>query len=476
MLNLSKLIWAPIFAAVVCVASVQGQQQQAPPPPTTGPTQPTTPVQPITNPDGKQSGSNSDPASPVQTTATVVTGGMAPSVGEVSDERSQMRIGLQAAESFDSNFQGIATPGTWNAISNFGGHLELHRMGRTSDLMFRYAGGGAFDDQNTGLNIMYHQFEASEMMQFRRWSLRLDDLFSYLPDSAFGFQMFGISQSSLGAATLLNPSVPPSQTILTTQSMRLSNVILAQAQVEASQRTAFTFTAGYGLLHYISSGFLDPTNYNIAFGYNYALNAKDVLGVSYQFNNYSFSGTNAAINDSTIMVSYGHHISGRLALQVGAGPEFNYDTLSSSSTTIGKTLFSAMAGLNYQFKESSITASYSRGVSGGSGIITGSGANTFQVSANHQLGRRSTISGNFGYSINQSLPQQLSTPVTYQGFNAGAGFDYKIGPRADLFANYNYVRQNTSGVVCVGPACAVSFDRHQIFIGFNFDFRPIPLN
>ena len=97
MLSFSKRMWAPILAAAVCVASAQAQQQQQPPPPpppTTNPTQParlpTTPVQPITNPDGSQSGSNGDTASPIQTTASVVTGGLAPSVGESNEERSQI--------------------------------------------------------------------------------------------------------------------------------------------------------------------------------------------------------------------------------------------------------------------------------------------------------------------------------------------------------------------------------------------------
>jgi hypothetical protein len=198
--------------------------------------------------------------------------------------------------------------------------------------------------------------------------------------------------------------------------------------------------------------------------------------VSYQFNNYTFGSTSSTINDSTVMVSYGHHITGRLAFQVGAGPEFNYDMPVGSSISVGRTLISANAGLNYQFKESSITASFTRGVNGGSGIITGSSSDTAQLSANHQLGRRTTIYGNFGYSFNQSLPQQSGTTTTYQGFFGGAGLDYKIGPRADFYANYNYLHQNANGPVCTGPACAVSFNRQQIFIGFNFDFRPIPLN
>jgi len=474
MLKLSKRLWTPILAAVVCVVSVQAQQQQ--PPPTTNPTPPATPVQPITNPDNKQPASNSEPASPLQTPTSVVTGGLAPSVGGGSEDRSQIRIGVQAAESFDSNFQGSTVPGNWNEISNFAGHLELHRIGRTSEMMLRYAGGGLLDYQHSGFDSTYHQFEASEKMQFRRWSFQLDDLFSYLPDSSFGFQLLGITQPMLGGVSMLNPSVPPSQTILTTQDMRLSNVVFGQVQVEASQRTAFTITAGYGLLHFMTSGFLNPINYNFGFGYNYALGARDVLGVSYQFNNFSFNSTNSVINDSTILVTYGHHISQRLVFQAGAGPELNYDTPVGSPVSIGRTFFSANAALEYQFKLSLVSASFSRGVTGGSGIITGAYANTAQISASHQFGRRTTIAGNFGYSFNQSLPQQSSPATTYQGLYGGAGVNYKIGPRMDFFANYNYIHQITGGPVCSGPACAVNFNRQQIWVGVNFDFRPMAIN
>jgi hypothetical protein len=475
MLKLSKRIWAPILAAAACVASAHAQEQQPPPPPTTDPAQPAKPVPPITNPANKQSGSNTDPASPVQSTSTVVTGGLAPSVGEPAGERSQIQFGVQAAESFSSNYPGATVSGAWSDVTNFGGHLELHRIGRTSDMLFRYAGGGAVDAQNSSLNRMYHQFEVSQAFQFRRWSLRFDDLFSYLPDSSFGFVLLGITQSTLENVSQLNPSIPPSQSILTTQTMRLSNVVFAQAQVEASQRTAFTFSAGYGVLHFVTPGFLDPSNYNFTFGYNYALNARDVLGVSYQFNNFGFSSSPSSINDSTIMITYGHRISGRLAFQVGAGPELNYDKPVGGSISVGRTLLSANAGLNYQFKQSTISASFSRGVTGGSGIVAGSFADTFQITANHQLTRRTTIYGNFGYAFNQSLAQQLTPAASYQGFYGGAGFDYKIAQRADLYVNYMYLHQNTSGPVCVGTGCAVSFNNNQIWVGINFDFRPIPI-
>jgi hypothetical protein len=471
-----KRIWAPILVACVCVVSGRAQQQQPPPPPpTTNPTQPTAPVQPIGNPDNKQPNSNDGPVSPIQTSATVVTGGMAPRVGEVGEGRSQVIFGFQVGESFDSNFGGITTPGKWNDITNFGGHMDLHRLGRNSDLLVHYAGGGLLDAQNSSLDVTYHQLEIGETLQFRRWTLQLADVFSYLPDSSFGFNLYGVTQSYSGGVVLLNPSVPPSQSILTTQSYRLSNVFLAQAQVEASQRTTFTFTGAYAYLHYITPGFLDPKDANFGVGYNYALNSRDTLGVSYLFNNYAFSSTTSSINDSTILVSYGHHISRHFAFQLGAGPELNSFKPIGGSASISKTFISATGGLTYNLHMTTIYASFTHGVNGGAGILPGAAANTAQIAASHQFGRKTGIGGNFGYSFNQSLPQSSPATTSYSSLYGGASLDYKFTRSTDFFVNYNFIHQIRSGPACIGVACGVPFSRHQVWVGFTFDFRPIPL-
>jgi hypothetical protein len=476
MFSLSRRIWAPIIVASICVVSARAQQQQPPPPPpTTNPTQPAAPVQPLGSPDNKQPGSKDEPASPVQAPATVVTGGLAPKVAEVSEARSQVIFGFQVSESFNSNFAGASTPGNWSEITNFGGHFDLHRLGRSSDLMIRYVGGGLLDPQNSSFNSTYHQFEVGETLQFRRWTLQLADLFSYLPSSSFGFQLYGVGQTTVGGIVLLNPGVPPSQSILTTQTARLSNVLLAQAQVIASQRTTFTFTGGYGLLHYTTAGFLDPNNTNIGFGYNYALNSRDTLGVSYQYNNYSFSPSTASINDSAIVVSYGHHISRHLLFQVGGGPEMDYFKPVGSSTSMLNTSFNANASLTYEFNRTTVSAMFLRGVNGGAGILIGSTADTAQVAVSRQFSRKLTISGDLGYSFNQSLPQASLVTTSYNALYVGGALDYKISRTGDFFVNYTFTHQTVSGPACVGVACAVPFGNHQIWVGFNFDFRPIPL-
>jgi len=472
--SISKKFWAPVLAAAFCLGSARAQQQTPPPPPTS-PAQPATPVPPITNPQNKPPDSVEEPVSPVQGSSTVVTGGIAPAVGEISEDRNAIHFGIGIQEAFDSSLPGVANSTGWNYVSNVGGYFDLHRLGRGSDLTFRYVGGGLLDAQVSGLNSFYQQFEAGESLLFRRWSLHLDDLISYLPNSSFGFQGYGVTQSDLGNVTLLNPNVAPSQSILTTQANRLSNIFLAQAEIEASQRTTFTFTGSYGVLHFMTPGYLNPTNYNFSFGYNYALSQRDTLGVSYQFNAYRFQPANAVINDSTVLVTYGHHITNRLAFQAGAGPELDSFTPAGSPAGTSRTLIGANAGLFYNYNRTSLSASFNRGVTGGAGILLGSNSDTAQVSASRILSRQTTLSGSFGYSFNASLPLASPTAVSFQSIYAGGRFDRRIGRSTDIFVNYYYYHQLANGFVCSGPACAGNLSQHQIWIGFSFDFRPVPL-
>ena len=77
----------------------------------------------------------------------------------------------------------------------------------------------------------------------------------------------------------------------------------------ASPRSAWTFAGSYGLLHFTNPGYLDSTDYEFSAGYNYVLTSKDTIGVSYQFDATRFSPSLASINNHTISVHYGHHIS-----------------------------------------------------------------------------------------------------------------------------------------------------------------------
>jgi hypothetical protein len=478
MLSLSKRMCLSTLAAAVCLASSQARQQQPPPPPTSTPVQPVSPVQPIANPNTNQPDSSSGPASPLATSPNVVTGGFSPTAAWFGEEHSQVTYGFQVGEVISSNFGGTPNTVSWNDVTNFGGHLDLSLLGRTSTLTLHYAGGGMLDAQASGLDSTYHAFEVSESLQFRRWVLRLDDSFSYLPQSSFGFVPFGVTIPNLVNQTLLDPSISPSQSILTSQSSRLSNVFIAQAQIQASQRTTFTFNGGYGLLDYTTPGFFNPTNINLGFGYNYALGPRDTLGVSYTFNNFGFNGTNSTTNGSSFQVTYGHNITSRLLIQAGGGPTLIYFKPMGNAPSTGSTSFGISGGLSYQMKGTVVTATFFRGVTGGAGILLGANGNTGQIGATHQWGRKLNANATFGVSYNQALPQVASQAgSSYTSFYAGTGLTYKFTGNMSFFASYNYTRQTTSGVVCTGVACAAAgtFDSMQVWVGMGFESRPNPI-
>jgi hypothetical protein len=460
MRRITKLMWAPMIVAALFLPVADARQQQTPPP-----------TSPVPTGGSQQSGQSTQPASPVQSASTTVTGGLAPNIGDSGDAHSQITAGLTFSELFDSNFGNTSGTTGWDELSTVGGNFALHRTGATSDFMVRYIGGGYIDAQNSINDSSYHQLEVSETLQFHRWTLTLDDLFNYLPDSSFGF---GGAGGGLGV-TLVNPFVPLSQTILTNPGQRLGNTALAQIQYEASPRSAWTFNANYGLLHFTNPGFLDSTDVSLSAGYNYSLSARDVLGVSYGFSAYRFSPAVESVNSNVVQVTYGRHISNRLMFQAGAGPQFYTVTTLFGPSQGVKTSWNANASVTYQLGHTSLAGSFTHGVSGGSGILPGATANVATFTASHQFGQWTTLNGSVGYSTNSSLQGTVLTAASYDGLYASAGINRQLNKSFSINANYTFLRQGTNTGPCVGTACANPFLKHQIWVGVTWNMRPVPL-
>ena len=163
-----KRVWALLLATAICLSSAQARQQQAPPTP---------PSAPIPSASGQDS--SQGPVSPIAAPITTVTGGFAPSVGGAGSAQSQFSSGLYVSEQADSNVQGSSAISAWQPITDFGGHFSLQRMKANSTLVIRYSGGAQIDPLNSQFDNSFHQIEANQIIQFRRWTLSLDDLFGY---------------------------------------------------------------------------------------------------------------------------------------------------------------------------------------------------------------------------------------------------------------------------------------------------------
>ena len=460
MKRLTHLVSALLVLAVVCPSAAHARQQT---PPSTG-TQ--------TTPTGSQSTAQKEPASPVLGVVPTITGGIAPNVGDSGDTQNQLKAGVSYSELFDSNFQNSNGTSGWNAISTIGGHLDLLRTGANTSLLFSYSGGAYIDPKDSTFDSSYHQFQASETLQFRRLTLQFVDSFSYLPQASFGFGGAGIGGSPFLGITIVNPSLLPGQGILSTSANRVSNSVLAQAEYATSQRTAWTFTGNYGLLHFTSPGFLDSADYGFSAGYNYQLTARDVIGASYVFDALRFSPALATLNNSTINFNYGRHITDQLMFQAGIGPQLSQYNPTGVPSTGTRFAWNLNAGLSYLRGHTTTNVAFVHGVTEGAGVLVGATTSTVTVGVSHPFGAYTTLSGSFGVSQNSALPQAVGIGTSYTTEYATIGLTRKLGQNASIFTTYNLTRQTTNGVPCTGAACGPQVLRHQIYVGFSWDMQP----
>jgi hypothetical protein len=477
MFRSTKRLWAPILAAAMCLPAgwAQGQQQQqGTQSQTTGPT---TPVPPVTS---GQQGQDQAPVSPIVAPASEpVTGAYAPTVEAAGETRSMFQFGLHASATADSDALGLSNGAGWDYITDFGGHLDLQRIRKTSELTLSYIGGGIVYDKQSEYDGFYQGLTVSDQIEFRNWTLHLTDQFSYLPESAFGFDTGGLAGvgGALGGFNLLNPNVAPDQSILSLQSQRISNSAVAQASINTSARSVWTLNGDYGILHYMQAGYLQPSNYNAGVGYNYTLSRRSTIGVSYQLTLYRFNPSISSINDHVVLLTYGRSITGRLAFHAGAGPEF--DTFSSPGGPQPSRLqWSANVGLTYQYNQTAFQASGYRGTSGGAGVFVGAETSGAQIGASRPAGRRWSLAGSVGYSISQTLSQTsdlvglTGSGGSYQAWYVSASAARNIGRTNQVFVRYNLQRQTTGGTVCGTGICLEPFYRHQVSVGINWDMRP----
>jgi hypothetical protein len=162
---------------------------------------------------------------------------------------------------------------------------------------------------------------------WRRFQLSFIDQFSYLPQTQFGFGA-ATSLAIPGVGGTLAPSVQglqtnyqPSQTIFTSLGTRYSNSVTTQVVYQLSPRGSLTLAGSYGFLRFIEAGNIDSNDSILSAGYNYALTKNDTIGLLYRFSDYRYVGNPQAIADHVAQLAFGRKLTGKLAVQLFAGPE-----------------------------------------------------------------------------------------------------------------------------------------------------------
>jgi hypothetical protein len=267
----------------------------------------------------------------------------------------------------------------------------------------------------------------------------------------------------------------------------LTNSTDAEFDYQLSSRTSLTFVGGYSLIHYFdnSLNLLNFGNATFQAGYNYQASRNDTFAVSYQFEAYRYSNVNQSLNLNTVQASYARRVTGKLAFQISAGPQFlssqfPITNTSSSSTTSGETSSSQLywtlnTTLQYQLRRAGFSASYNHGVSGGSGVLAGAETDIVTGGFNDQISRTYNLGLTVGYSRNRGFEGVAgSAAQTFSYWFTGVNLTHPFGRTLDAFLDYQVQNQDNSQNGCVGAACTMNVIRHQISFGVNFHKQPIP--
>ena len=179
---------------------------------------------------------------------------------------------------------------------------------------------------------------------------------------------------------------------------------------------------------------------------------------------------------------WGHRISGRMNLILGAGPQFTQFSATGGGLHISA---AGRALLDYQFTKTTFHASYVHFITSGSGFFAGADSDIVRVSAWRPLRRRWDGFTDIGYSRNsRELPETCvisSTGETCPGVSAnvykyafaGAGMSRNFGRQFRAYFSYqfNYLTFDNSFCGATGDCNRIS-QRHVGTIGLDWTPRP----
>jgi hypothetical protein len=445
-MNFLRSIFATtlLFAALSFGAeSTRAQDEPQEPPPTDTKPKPAARSNPVPLIDSGTQDEENNQQDPNQLNpdTTPVTGIENPTLGSRELRHSFWVPGFLYASQIQS--KGLNGTSGWIVNNYLVGNLSLVKSWRRSQLIVNYSGGGFLTTDSSQGNGYYQTFAVSQSFEWDRWVVQILDHYSYLPQSQFGFG----SGTDLGVAGVgsFGPTIPslgssfvPNQSIYSSIGPRTSNVGAAQVSYSTSPRGSITASGSYGLLSFTDPGSIGSRTATASLGYNYLLTRESTIGLVYRFSSFQYPGEPQAFGSNVIAVAYSRKLTGRFALLLNAGPQFVHFRvpIGGQSSSVGA---SVAASLEYGFKNGSLTGSYVHGLSGGSGVYTGSTVDQVTFLGSHKLSRFWTGHANLGFADNRTVGVSTPNgqPSSYKSLYLGGGANRPIGPNVNLDLAYS---------------------------------------
>ena len=278
------------------------------------------------------------------------------------------------------------------------------------------------------------------------------------------------------------PVEGPAGGILTVSGNRYQNTLSGSAERQISHDTSISGSGSWSVLKFLDSNLSaeDNTQISGSVALNQRFSARSSGSIDAVYSIFTYSGkvivngiVQPDIETRGLNASYQRLMTKSLSLQVSAGPLWinsSNDLVIPPSLNVG-----ASANLGYSRGFTNASVSYSRGVNGGSGILTGALSDSVYASVGHTYGRKYVASLTMGYAHSSGLAQ-FATGVTsfipfhetYDTFFGGAQLRRGIGPHLSGYASYTV--QSQSSNLPAGAPNALNGTSQTL--GFGVTFTP----
>lgn len=334
-----------------------------------------------------------------------------------------------------------------------------------------YSGGYLFSKvPGSSESSTFQDLAASQVLRTRAWVFVVSDVVSYLP----GAPTTGLSGVAGVGDVGVYPGggLGPDQNILTNYAERLSNGLSGSATWELGPSLSLEGSASWYLLHFTGNG--DPginsSEYAGSFGPNYRIDARDSVGLSAYYSDFTYPQYGQyKIESEGLNVNFSRDWSRRFSTSFSFGPQITHGT--TLVAIPAETYFAGSASARYATRTTGFTASYSRGVNAGSGVIFGAISDTVVVGMNRPLSRDWQLGINAGYARSVGLGAYPGSYVPrYDSVYAGAQVSRRLTESLSCYGSYTALDQTVQNNLGVNAFTGLN----HIF-GFGITFAPAPL-
>jgi hypothetical protein len=434
-----------------------------------------------------------------------------PSLEPHSAPLSYLQPGATVSESADTNAGNGVGGQQVTSVTRALGSVTLQRLWSHYDLGLDYVGGvGYYNLKGQGLKSL-QQMDLQQKITWKRGQLSVRDSFSYLPEGNFGGSYGSLGSQGIGSLGSTSFGLFASGAALGTLGLapRILDVSIGEVEENLTPKSAITVAGGYAFTHFYGSGF-DGTSFigssqvSAQAGYNRILTSHTQIALVYGYQGFDFSVVGTAFHTQIVQGLYGHRISGRMDLLLGAGPQVTFLDLP-SYTVSGTTLIpitvkdtrlgvAAQARLRYQLTRTALDLTYRRFTTSGSGFFAGAQSDIVHLTATRPLTRVWNAFADLGYSHNsriQPLTPQQGTACSPGGQNIcpandantysfgyiGAGLHRSFGRDFHGYVSYQFNELSFDHNYCPsGIACSRIGNRSVATFGLDWTPRPMRLD